>query len=84
VFGQGHPADAGRDAQVVVLDPRRGARLAFERAGVEHDDGQTLGRTVDGCGEARRTGADDRDVVHRLIEAGLDGRSRGRSQGGDV
>ncbi len=57
-----HAADPGRKAEV-VLDPRRRARLAAERARVEHDDREPFGGGVDGGGETRGSGADDRDVV---------------------
>ena len=62
--------DAGRKAEI-VFDPRTGARLAARRAAVEHDHRQAFGRRVHrGC-EARRSGADDRDVVDmRVVEIG--------------
>ena len=59
---QSHAGDAGRKAQV-VLDARRGASLAAERATVEHHRRQTFGRGVDRSGKPCRTGTDDGYVV---------------------
>ncbi len=59
---QRHPADAGREPEI-VLDPCRRPRLASERAAIEHDDGQAFRCAVDGCREACRSGTDDREVV---------------------
>ena len=80
---QRHAGDAGREPQV-VLDPRGRARLAAERAAVEHDDRQPFRRAVDRGSEPRRSGADDRDVVHlgridRLERGRGSGRARPRS-----
>jgi hypothetical protein len=48
---QRHAGDSRRKAHV-VLDPRRGARLAAEGAAIEHDDGQPLRCRVDGRRQA--------------------------------
>ena len=59
---QGHAGDAGRKSEV-VLDPRRGAGLAAERAAVEHQHGQSLRGGINRGGEAGGTGADDGHVI---------------------
>jgi hypothetical protein len=59
---QRHAADAGREAEI-VLDPRRRAGLAAERAAIEHDRREAFGRRVDRRGKTGRPGADDRDVI---------------------
>ena len=60
-LGQLGAGDAGREAEV-VLDPRRGARLAAERGRVDHHRREPLGRRVDGGAEAARAAADDQRV----------------------
>ena len=59
---QRHAADPGREAEI-VLDPRRRAGLAAERAAIEHDRREAFGGRIDRGGKAGRPGADDRDVV---------------------
>ena len=59
--GQLRPADAGREAQV-VLDPPRRARLPSERGALDHERVEPLGRAVDGRAESARPGADDEQV----------------------
>ena len=46
-----------------VLDLRRVRRLPTGHVALEHDGPQAVGRGVDGRRQARRTGADDREVV---------------------
>jgi hypothetical protein len=60
-LGQLGAGDAGREAEV-VLDPRRGTRLATERGRVDHHRREPLGCRVDGGAEAARPAADDQRV----------------------
>ena len=64
--GQLAAGDAGREAEV-VLDPRRGARLAAGRHAVEHDRVEPLGGAVHGGRQARRPGADHDEVAERAL-----------------
>ena len=59
---QRHAGNAGREAEV-ILDPRRGAGLAAERAAIDGEHRQPFGAGVDGGREPGRPGADDDDVV---------------------
>ena len=61
-LGQLGPRDAGREAEV-VLDPRCRGRLATGGHGVEDLGAQALGSSVDGGGQAGRTGADHHQIV---------------------
>ncbi len=68
-LGQLGAGDPGREAEV-VLDPRRGARLAAERGRVDQHRREPLGRRVDGRAEASRAAADDQrvpGVFRRLV-----------------
>ena len=56
-------ADAGRKAEI-VLDPRAGARLSARSMPVEQQRPQPFRCAVHRRREARRTGADDHEVVH--------------------
>ena len=62
---QGHAADAGGKAQI-VLDARRGARLTAESPAIEHQGRQPLRSGVDRRGEARRPGANNGHVIEPL------------------
>ena len=55
---------AGREAQVVV-DPRRGPGLAARGLPLHHQGLESLGRPVDGGGQAGRSAAHDDQVVER-------------------
>ena len=59
---QRHAGNAGREAEI-ILDPRRGAGLAAERAAIEREHGQPLRAGIDRGGEPGRAGADDDHVV---------------------
>ena len=66
-FSSGDPA---LEAEVVA-DPRAGSRLAADRLPLDHERAQALGGGVHGCGQPRRSGADDRDVeLARPLEVG--------------
>ena len=70
--GERLAGNAGREAEI-ILDPRRRARLAAERARVEHEHRQAFGRAIDRGGEAGGPGADDRHVIDLVgIELGRD------------
>ena len=56
-----HARDAAREPQVVA-DHRARTGLAPDRLGLHDDRLQSLGRRIDGGGEAGGTGADDDDV----------------------
>jgi hypothetical protein len=63
-IGELGPADAGREAQV-VLDPGRGASLATSSLAVQDNRRQALRRAID-CGrQTGRTGTDDDQVADR-------------------
>jgi hypothetical protein len=53
----------------IVLDARAGADLAAGRMEFDHNRVESLGRRVDGRGEAGRTDADDHPVVQLLVGA---------------
>ena len=55
------PLMPGREAEV-VLDPARRARLAAERAALDDERVEPLGRSVDGRAETRRAAPDDHEV----------------------
>ena len=59
--------DAGGEAEV-VLDPHAAAGLAAGRRALQHHRAQPLGGAVDRRGQPRRPGADDDQVVHRLLQ----------------
>ena len=59
---QGHARNAGREAEV-ILDPRRSARLAAERAAIDGEHRQTFGARVDGGREAGGAGTNDHHVI---------------------
>ena len=60
--------NAGRKAQI-VLDFRARSGLSARRIRLQHEDIQSLRRTVHRSCEARRSGADDDDVAHmRLVD----------------
>ena len=61
--GQGEPGDAGRKAEI-VLDSRRGPRLAAERFGIEHEHRQAFRRRIDGGSEPGGPSADHGHVVN--------------------
>ena len=69
--GQRLTGNSGRKAEV-IFDARAGARLAAEGAGVEHHDRQAFGRRIDGRRQPGRTGADDRDVVNKILTRAAD------------
>jgi hypothetical protein len=50
----------------IVFDPRRGAGLTAERAAVEHKDGETFRRGINGSRKARRPGADDGGIIDAI------------------
>jgi len=62
---QGHAADSGRKAQI-ILDPRRSAGLSAKRAAVEHENGQSFRCRVDRGGKPGRTCADDNYVIEAI------------------
>ena len=61
-LGEVSAADALRESRVVV-DALGDARLAAQPAALDHDGVDALARRVDRGGEARRSAADDRQVV---------------------
>ncbi len=60
--------ETGRKAQV-VLDAHAAAGLPARRRALEDYGIQSFGCAVDGGGETRRSGAHDREVVHRALES---------------
>ena len=59
---QRHSTDAGGKAEI-ILDARRRAGLAAERAAVQRQNRKSLGCRIDGSCKARRPRADDGDVI---------------------
>ena len=62
---------SGREAEI-VLDPRRGSRLSPRGVPFDDHDPEPLGRAVYRGRQPGRTGADDEDVVVRVLWLGLD------------
>ena len=59
---QRHARNAGREAEV-ILDPRRGARLAAERAAIDREHGEPFRRRINRGGQPSRACTDDHHVV---------------------
>src|SRR5678815_4417881 len=62
---QGHSRNSGRKAEV-ILDARRSSGLAAERAAVDGQYRQALGRGIDRCRQASRAGADHNSVIESI------------------
>ena len=56
----------------IVFDACTGTGLAAGRVVLDDDGVETLGRRIDGSGEAGRSGADDNDVVELFVGASVE------------
>ena len=76
-LGQLAAGDAGGKAEV-VLDAHAAAGLAARRRALEHHRAQPFRGAVDGRGQPGRSGADDDQVVDRLLERPADAERLGQ------